>query len=340
MLDTVKTLCYLSGVSGFEDEVREYILERIMPCADEICTDAVGNLMVFKKGRGSAGKKIMLCAHMDEVGLIITGIEDDGYLRFDSVGSVDRRVLIGKKVYIGTDRVPGVIGHKAVHLIAREDEKTVVKLDGMYIDIGAQTGEEAEAEVPPGSFAVFEDSVAEFGNGYLMGKALDDRVGCAALIKLIEEEPPCDCWFAFTVQEEVGTRGAKVASSRLEPDIAIVIEGTTAADLPGVDGDKIVCELGKGPVVPFMDKGTVYDRGLYEAIRALAEKNGIKTQTKRMIAGGTDAAAIQRSGGGIRTAAISAAIRNIHTPACVAKISDFEDILKLARLFLEDIARS
>ena len=337
MLDTLKTLCYLSGASGYEDEVRDYILERVMPHSDSILTDSMGNLIVEKKGRRSGGPKILICAHMDEVGIIVTGIDDDGYLRFDFLGGIDRRVVIGKRVYLGKDRIPGVIGIKAYHLVDDEEEKSVPKREDMYIDIGVSTKAAALELVALGDPGVFDDSVVDFGDGFLKAKAIDDRVGCAAMIKLIEGELPCDCIFAFTVQEEVGTRGAKVIANRLMPVSAIVLEGTTAADLPEVPGGKQICSLGSGLVIPFMDKGTIYSRRLYGALTDIADKNGIKWQTKTMIAGGTDASAIQRSGIGVDTIAISAPIRNIHTPASIAKISDFEAMPRLVRLLLEEI---
>lgn len=188
MLDTIKTLCALSGVSGAEDEVRDYILERAMRFADEIQTDAMGNLLVFKKGAVQTAQRIMLCAHMDEVGMIVTGYGDDGYLKFDFVGGVDRRVILGKRVYVGKARIPGVIGVKAYHLVKRGEEKSVPKTDELYIDIGAKTTDEAKKLVELGERCVFDDSVLEFGNGYLKAKAIDDRFGCAAMLKLLEEE--------------------------------------------------------------------------------------------------------------------------------------------------------
>ena len=338
MLDTVKTLCYLSGVSGAEAEVRDYILERALSHADKVETDAMGNLLVFKRGKTSPAKMLMICAHMDEVGLIVTGISDDGYLRFDCVGGIDRRVLIGKRVFIGKDRILGVIGIKAYHLVSKDEEKSVPKISDMYIDIGAKDKAEAETLILLGDRCVFEDSILEFGEGYLKAKALDDRLGCAAMLKLLEEELQYDTWFVFTVQEEVGTRGAFGAAFKLRPDIALVLEGTTAADLPGVDGGKQICRLGGGVVLPFMDKGTIYDSALRSVLIKLADENGIKWQNKELIAGGTDAAAIQRSGSGVRTVAISAGIRNIHSPASIACIDDLQDVLNLARLFVANLS--
>lgn len=339
MLDTMETLCCLDGVSGREDEVRDYILERVMPFADEIRTDAMGNLLVFKKGACVPKQRVMLAAHMDEVGLIITEITEDGYLRFDTAGGIDRRVLIGKRVFVGAVRTLGVIGSKAIHLTTAEQRKTLPKINDMYIDIGAKDRAEAEALVQLGDTAAFDDAVIRFGDGFIKAKAIDDRVGCASMLELIESQLPCDCWFAFTVQEEVGCRGAAAAARSIQPDISLILEGTTAADIQGVSGVDRVCRLGQGVVIPFMDRGTIYDRGLYNTLGRLADENKIPWQTKTRVAGGTDASAIQRSGAGVRVAAISVAVRNIHSPASVAKASECEDQMRLAKLFLKEIAK-
>lgn len=337
MLEMVKTLCALSGASGAEDEVRSFIIDAAKPHADEIKTDAMGNVMVFKKGKRTPENRVMLCAHMDEVGLIVTDIEDDGFLRFDCVGGFDRRVLIGRKVFVGDKKIPGVTGTKPIHLVSKADEDKPPKVGDMYIDIGAENKEEAEKLVRLGDVAVFDGTSYEFGEGWLKAKALDDRVGCAALLKLLEKELPIDTWFVFTVQEEVGARGANAAAFKLQPDIALILEGTTAADLPGVEEGKRICSPGKGVVIPFMDKGTIYDRELYSQLSALADENCIRWQTKNRIAGGTDASSIQRSGAGVKTAAMSCAIRNIHSPVSTAKIEDMEALLKLAEIFLENV---
>ena len=338
MLDTLETLCCLSGVSGREDEIRDYILERVMPFADEILTDPMGNLMVFKKGDREPSKRIMLTAHMDEVGLIVTDITEKGFLRFSNVGGIDRRVLPGKKVYVGEARVPGLIGGKAVHVTDAEERKTLPEIKDMLIDIGAKDRDEAAASVSLGDCICFDDSIVRFGDGYLKAKAIDDRVGCATMLHLIESRLPCDCWFAFTVQEEIGARGAMIAAHSVEPDVALILEGTTAADIPGVSGAERICCQGDGIVIPFMDRGTIYDRELYAVLTRLAEENGIPWQTKTRIAGGTDASSIQRSMGGVKTAAVSVAVRNIHSPASIARIEECESQLALAGLFLREMA--
>lgn len=338
MLDLVKELCALNGVSGEEDQVRDFIRAQAAPYADSIRTDALGNLIVFKKGKQSTGNRLMLCAHMDEVGIIVTRITDEGFLKFDFVGGVDRRVAIGKPVVLGQNRVPGIIGLKAVHLVSREEAKKAPKTESLYIDIGASSKEEAQELVEPGTCGCFVCAPEEFGDGLLKAKAIDDRVGCAVMLELLKEDLPMDVTFAFTAQEEVGTRGAFGAAFSVTPEIALVLETTTAADLPNVEEHRKVCAPGKGPVISYMDGATIYDRSLFETLRRLAEDNGIPWQTKEYIAGGNDARTIQRSKAGVRVAAMSAAVRYLHAPASVGNVADFEHMLRLTRLFLAEVA--
>lgn len=339
MLETIEKLCTLNGVSGTEDAVRDYIVHRVSPYAAEITTDVMGNLIVFKKGKKTPSKTIMLCAHMDEVGIMVTEITDDGYLKFSTVGGIDRRVLIGKAVYIGKNEVHGVIGNKAYHLVKKDDRDRIPSLDDMYIDIGAATREQAAKKVALGDTGAFDNTVTMLGNGRIKAKALDDRVGCAILIKLLETELPIDCTFVFTVQEEVGTRGAFGSSFRVSPDVALIVEGTTAADFPSVSGTKKVCGVGKGVVIPFMDGATIYNRELYTMLTELAASNGVAWQTKSYISGGTDAGTVQRSRTGVMTAGIAAPLRNLHSPSCVGSLSDFETMYKLAGLFLAEMGK-
>ena len=338
MLKLLQELCACSGVSSFEDEVRACIRAHAQPYADEIRVDALGNLIVKKRGKKATGDKLVLCAHMDEVGLIVRHITEEGYLKFSAGGGIDRRVLIGKPVKVGEKGLPGVIGLKAYHLVSAEEEKVVPKLDDYYIDIGARSKAEAQALVSLGDCAVFESDWVEFGQGMVKAKALDDRAGCAVLLKLLEEELPMDCTFVFTAQEEVGTRGAFGAAFSVKPEIALVLETTTAADLPGMEGHQKVCVPGAGAVIPFMDKGSIADRGLFELLRSLAEEHQIPWQTKHWISGGNDAAAFQRAREGVRTATVSLAVRYLHAPASVAAKRDLDAILHLTRLFIGAIA--
>ncbi len=338
LLDTLKELCALSGPSSYEGPIRDYLKAR-GEAAGAICrVDRMGNLICEKKGEKAAPSRLMLCAHMDEVGLIIRRITDDGYLKFACLGGIDRRVLIGKPVFLGNARVPGVIGLKAIHLTTAEERKKVPKLEELFIDIGARSREEAEKLTHLGDYAVFSDSITEYGDGFIKAKAIDDRIGCAVMAELMERELPMDVTFAFTVQEEVGTRGAFGAAFSVTPELALVLETTTAADSPTTDAHRRVCCPGKGPVVSYMDGGTVFDRKLYALLWALAEENGIPCQTKEYVSGGNDGRAIQRTKDGIRTAIISAAVRYLHSPSSVAAIRDLEHIETLALRFVEAVA--
>ena len=339
MLDTIKKLCALSGVSGWEDEVRDEILLQAMEYADAIESDAMGNLYAFKRGAKALSRPVMLAAHMDEVGLIITGYREDGSLRFQFVGGIDRRVVLGKRVFIGPRHIPGVIGLKAIHLVPKSERNSVVpKVEELYVDIGAESEEEAKELVSLGDRGVFDGSVTEFGNGLIKAKALDDRLGCAVLLELLKRDLPVDVCCVFTVQEEVGCRGAVTAANRLAPSVALALDGTTAADIGGVEEGKQVCRLGKGVVIPFMDGGTIYNPALYKKAVRSAEKRGILWQTKEMVAGGTDASAIQRSGEGTHVLTLSAPLRNIHSPASTGCISDILAMPVLCFAILEDIS--
>lgn len=338
MMQTLFELCAISGTAGDEGRVREYIRAKAQPYADNIRSDALGNLIVFKKGKKPTGNKLLLAAHMDEVGFIITHVTDEGYLKFDFVGGVDRRVALGKTVVVGEKNIPGVIGLKAIHLVSADERKKAPKTESMYIDIGAKDKEAALKLVQPGTYGCFVGAPELFGNGFLKAKAIDDRLGCAIMLELLKEELPMDVTFAFTAQEEVGTRGAFGAAFSVSPEIALVLETTTAADLPGIEAHRKVCAPGKGPVISFMDGSTIYDRQLFETLRRLAEENNIPWQTKEYIAGGNDSRTIQRTKAGVRVAAMSAAVRYLHAPASVGCVADFEQMLKLTRLFLADLA--
>ncbi len=338
MLETVKKLCQIDGVSSWEDDVRNYIRSTVEPLADELYEDVIGNLYVFKKGTKNCGKTIMVAAHMDEVGFLISDITDDGFLRFVMAGGLDPKVILACPVRIGKNRVKGVIGIKAVHLTKGDERKKLPAIEDMYIDIGATSREEAEKYVTIGDYAALDSECVEYGDGFLKAKALDDRVGCALMLKLIEEGPPIDAWFVFTVQEESGLRGASVASYRIKPDAAIILETTTAADLANVKGARRVCSLGEGPVIPIIDGGTIYTKTMWEQAFTLCEEENIPYQTKSMVAGGTDAGIISKNAGGAEVMAVSLAVRYIHSGSSVAKIEDMNNMLRLVRTFLANFS--
>lgn len=331
----LRKLCELNGASGDESRVREFIKDNII--ADEVYTDNVGNLIVFKKGRKTPKNKIMFAAHMDEVGLMITYAEEDGFLRFGAVGGIDTSVIIGRGFRLESGAY-AVCSTKAIHQQNKDERKSMPEISELYLDIGANSREEAESIAPLGSYAYFDADYFEFGEGYLKGKAIDDRAGCLVLMDMINETPEYDAWYAFTVREEIGTRGASAAAFGVAPDIAFVIETTTACDIAGVSGAKKVCELGKGAVVSYMDNGTLYDRDMYSLAMNTANENNIPVQTKTVIAGGNDSRAISVSRSGVRTCAISVPCRYLHSPSCVIKLSDLDAVERLSEKMLSAAA--
>lgn len=338
MLKYLKDLCLMDGVSSFEDNVRDYIVNIASKYADDMRIDAMGNLIVFKKGKKSVEGGLMLAAHMDEVGFMVKKIEDDGYLRFVPVGGIDPRVVMGRRVFVGDGMVPGVLGLKAYHLVSREEEKKVPAFTQMYIDIAAPDKDAAMKKVKLGDKIVFDSDFVEFGENMIKAKAIDDRAGCAIMLNLLTQELPCDVTFAFTVQEEVGYRGAFAASFSVHPAYALVLEGTTCVDISTVPAEKKVCQLRKGPVIGCMDGSTIYDKALFDMTTALADEAGIPWQIKRFISGGTDASVIQRSREGVRVANISVPVRYLHSPSTVAYKKDIDNAYKLAQLFIEAVA--
>lgn len=335
----LKTLCLINGTSGREDAVRNFVLAQL-PEDASYQVDALGNLIVEKKGAERPKNKVALFAHMDEVGFIVTYITDDGFLKFAPVGGVDPRTIFGKSVTVGAKELPGVVGGKAVHQLSKTEKDRVPEIEDMCIDIGARTKAEAQALVQLGDVAYFRSDYVEFGDGFIKAKAIDDRAGVQMLLDMVNDDLPYDMTFCFTVQEEIGTRGAAAVTFTVHPDYALVIESTTAADLPDISGHKQVCKVGNGAVVSFMDRGTVYDKDLYALARSLADEKNIPCQTKTMIAGGNDAAAIHKTAGGVRTLAVSVPCRYIHSGACVAKKTDMESVAALTRALAEKLCNA
>ena len=329
MIDLTKELSRLAGVSGHEQDVRQVIMRRLQhaPSVQDIRVDRLGNCLVSLKGKKRASKAVLFAAHLDEVGGIITGIAEDGYLRFTTVGGISADVLFARRVMINGH--VGVIGGKAIHQCKGDAKTTVPSVLDMLIDIGAQTEEQARTVANEGDVFTFCDEQLSLANGYFASKALDDRVGCALLLKLAQIEPEYDITLAFTAQEEIGTRGAAVAAFSVQPEIAVVIDATTAADVASIPLEKQVCQTQNGAVVSYMDRGTLYDTKLYHYIRNLATTFGIATQTKTTVAGGNDASAIQRAGKGSRVAAVSLPCRYIHSPLCVLHEQDIQNTYSL-----------
>ena len=331
MIKLLKQLCMLDGTSGDEGAVRDFVVSQIKDYC-EYKIDNLGNIIAFKKGKNTPCKKVLIDAHLDEVGLIITHIEDSGFLRFSTVGGIDTAALMFRRVLINGNTL-GVIGSKPVHLCDGDERKKLPSADSLYIDLGVSTKEEAEKLLSVGDCAVMCSDYTVVGDKVL-SKALDDRVGCAVLIDLLKQDAEYDFYASFSVQEEVGLRGAKVAAFTVEPDAAIVIDGTTAADIAGVADSKKVCRQGEGAVISFMDGATSYDREYYNA----ALSSGIKAQSKCAVAGGNNAGAIHLCRGGVRTVALSVPCRYIHTAGSTCDMRDVVAVRDLTEYMINNIA--
>ncbi len=337
-ISLIKELSLAFGPTGVENEVADIIKEKISDLADSVKLDRMGNLiarMTFGKG----SKKLMVSAHMDEVGFMVTEICEDGYLRFDTVGGISGSVLAGRRVTLfGKEgKVNGLIASKAIHHKSKEEREKVLSAEKLYIDIGASSKEEAERYVEIGSESTFDSEFVLFGtdNRRVKSKALDDRMGCAAMIEVIgslaKERPSVDLdvYFCFTVREEIGLSGALTAANTISPDFALVLETTAIGDIADASPEARVADVGGGGVLSLMDRSTIYDRKFVEFLLNTAKKNDIKAQIKRYVSGGNDAGSIHKTGVGVRTAALSVPTRYLHSPACVASLDDYEALRDL-----------
>ncbi len=323
MKELLLNLCQLNGPSSEENSVREFIISEIKDHC-EYRTDALGNIIAYKNGKNKAKAKLMLDAHMDEVGLIITSVTQDGFLKFSDVGSIPVGCLLGSKVKLG--KVTGVIGCKPAHFCKGEEEKKLPEIDSLYIDIGADSKEDALNAVSIGDMGVIESEFTWLSDNCFKAKAIDNRAGVAVLISLLKEDSEYDFYATFTVQEEVGLRGAKTATYAVDPQFAVCLECTTAADLCGVAEEDTVCKLGGGPAVSFMDKATLYDKELYNS----ALNCGVLAQSKNAAMGGNNSGAIHLTREGVKTVVMSLPCRYIHSQSGVANYNDLENLKLLA----------
>jgi len=322
--DLLKNLTESYGPSGNEEKIRNVIKELVEPYSDEIKIDAMGNLIVRKKG---PGKKLMFAAHMDEIGLIVTNIDEKGFIRFSNIGGVSPYVLLGERVIFENGTV-GVIGVEKL-----EDIKEL-KMKKLFIDIGASSKEEAMEKVKIGDMATYYRECTFLGKS-ISAKSLDDRAGCAVLIKALKEvkNPKYDLYFVFTTQEEVGTRGARTSAYAIEPDLAIAVDVTLCGDTP--EGEKMAVELGKGPAVKIKDMSVLSHPEVKQLLIDTAEKNKIPYQKEVLDMGGTDAGAIHLTKEGVPSGGIAIPTRYVHTPSEMVNLDDLENTVKLILALIE-----
>jgi len=331
-IDLLRKLSNAFGVSGFEDEVREMIQSLVAPHVDEVKIDALGNILAIRKSANPDAKTLMLDAHTDEIGFIVKWIEKDGFLRFAPLGGWDPRIVPGHRVVIQTrsgKMQTGVIGTAPPHILSADERKSLIPIEKMFIDIGASSVEEAkEMGVHIGDPLTIHYPFQEIKDGYVTGKAFDDRAGCAVLIETAERTAGQDLGvnivFAFVFGEEVGLRGARTAAFQIEPDLAIAVEGTIGADMPGVPENSQPVRLGQGPALSIADRSIVVSRKVLHAMEAIADSAGIPYQYKLPTYGGTDAGAIHLTRGGVLAGIVSVPCRYIHSPISTLRIEDFE----------------
>ena len=328
----LKRLTDACGLPGFEDEVRNIIKDELV--ADSIRIDRMGNL-ISVKNETAKGPHIAISAHMDEVGLCVKHIEKNGGIKFASWG-VDQRLLPSLRVLVGKNKIPGVIGTKPIHLQKDAERKTVIEMDKLYIDIGCESKEECEKLVSLGDFVAFESEFVQFGENKIKAKALDDRVGCAAIIELMKLDLPCKITGIFCTQEEIGLRGSAVAAKGLNADLVINIEGTICADTEGVPVHSHVTTLGAGPALSLMDLRSIYSRKYLDGIIHIAEAHNIPYQYRRTGMGGTDAFNYHMANAGTPCIGISVPCRYIHSPVSVMDKNDYENLVKLIGCYLTE----
>jgi tetrahedral aminopeptidase len=333
-LKLLERLCNVIAVSGDEGEVRKIVLEEVKPYADDVRVDALGNVLATKTGQGRKRARVMLDAHMDEVGLMIVDGEGEGLYRFEMVGGIDVRLLVGKQVLVGREHTSAVIGAKPVHLMSADEYTKKVPLDALRIDMGLA----GKANV--GDRAGFATRFRRVGPS-ILAKSIDDRIGVATLIEMFKQAPSnIDLCVAFSVQEEIGLRGAKVAAQYFKPDLAIAIDATPANDLPLHDGSENMSyntKLGFGPAIYVADGSTLHDPRLVRFLRETAEAERIPYQIRQPGGGGTDSGAIQRSLAGIPTVSVSVPHRYTHSPVSITRVDDWKHTINLLHAALKRI---
>jgi endoglucanase len=335
------------GPSGWEGPVRDLVAEAVRDHVDRLSVDAMGNLVATvapARNGPRAGRKrgraphVMLCAHMDEVGFMVTGVEKDGRLRIRRVGGIDPRILLGQVVRVGTNGARGVIGVLPAHLLTNADMTKVTPVEDLFLDIGASSREEALQAISLGDLVAFDTTYEAWGS-VRKGKAFDDRVGCAVLASLVQRRPPVPVTAVWAVQEEIGLRGAAAAARRVSPDLAIVLEGTASGEAPGASAEEMQPRMGGGPTLTVQDRSLMADARLVDLLERTAKRRKIPTQWKRPGVGGTDAGRIALSGAGVPAAVVSVACRYIHAPAAYLDIRDPERVVDLVWHALDTIGK-
>lgn len=339
----MRELSLAPGISGNENEIAEIIERELSDVADSIECDSMGNLIATRKGEKKA-PTVMLAAHMDEIGLMVRFIDDKGFIKFSKIGGINDQMLMNQTVTIHSsvgDSVVGVIGSKPPHVTSPEERKKVVKGEDMFIDIGAKDKEEAEKMVRVGDAITFNALFEEYPNNLVMGKALDNRVGCYVMIEVLKRvNTRATVYGVGTVQEEVGLKGAKTSAFKLNPDLAFALDVTLSGDHPGIKPEEAPAVMGEGPVVILADasgRGILTQQSVKDMLIKAGDENDIKYQLEVSDGGTTDGTAIHLTREGIPTGVLSVPTRYIHTPVSVCSMDDIESTIQLIVAAINDL---
>ena len=336
------TICNAFGPSGNEEEIRQILRKELEKYATEVHVDKLGNILFYHRGK-KGYPRIMLSAHMDEVGFIVTFLENEGFLRFETLGGITNSILPGQRVLFHGDKgdLKGIVGTKPPHIMTPEEQSKITPVEDLFIDIGAESADAARKKgADVGMMGVFDVEFADLGGGYVRGKALDDRAGCTVLAEVFKalKDSPYNIVAVGSVQEELGLRGARTATWQVDPDYGLALEGTFAADVPGTRPDRMSSRLKSGPVVTFMDKTVFTHPTVLKTLIDVGKKKSIPFQFKKVPVGGTDAGAIHLTKAGVPSGTIAVPCRYIHGPAAIAHMDDLKNTIALAIEFVKAIS--
>jgi putative aminopeptidase FrvX len=343
LVENLEKLSNACGVAGREEEVRKLMVKLMKPYVDEIVVDKLENVIAIRRGKESS-PKVMLAAHMDEVGLMVKTISKEGFLQFTKMGGIDDRILLAQKVIVYTEKgvLPGIIGSKPPHIQKEEERKKIVTYDELFIDVGAESREDAGGiGVKIGDVVGFDSKYAKIGRDTVIGKAFDDRVGCAVMVETLKQLEKTDCtvYAVGTVQEEVGLRGAATAAFGVDPDVGLALDVTIAGDVPGVREFDTTVKMGKGPTFTVSDSGLITHPKVLRLLLDAAEENKIAYQLETGLPGSTDAARISLTRQGVPSGTVCIPARYIHSPTSMISLKDAENSAKLAAAAVQKIPK-
>ncbi|MCR9287165.1 MAG: M42 family metallopeptidase [Bacteroidetes bacterium] len=338
-IELLKKICETPGTSGFEKPIRDLVLKAVTPLVDEVSIDAMGNIIAIKKGKEP--KRVMVAAHMDEIGFIVTHIDDDGFIRIHTLGGFDPKTLTSQRVIIhGKKDIMGVMGSKPIHIMKPEERTKAPRIDDYFVDTGMKK-EEVEKYISVGDPITRERELIEMGD-CVNSKSLDNRISVFILLevlkKLQNQDVPYDVYGVFTVQEEVGLRGAISSAHLINPHFGFGLDVTIAFDVPSAQPHEMVTKLGEGTAIKIMDGSTICDYRMVDYLKKLADEKSIKWQPEILTAGGTDTAGVQRFGkNGAIAGAISIPLRHIHSVIEMAHKEDVQSTIDLLNASLQNL---